>query len=51
MWNTVFVMREKLQQCLDERGASRALLTDLTKAFDFLLQDFLIAKLAAYGFD
>ena len=44
-------MVEKWRQCLDNGGVSGALLTDLSKAFDCILYDLLIAKLAADGFD
>ena len=47
----LLVMVEKWRQCLDNGGVSSALLTDLFKAFDCILQDLLIAKLAADGFD
>ena len=44
----LLVMVEKWRQCLDNGEVSRALLPDLSKAFDCSLYDL---KLAAYGFD
>ena len=44
-------MVEKWKKCLDNGGVSGTLLTDLSKAFNFILHDLLIAKLAAYGVD
>ena len=42
-------MPEKWKKALDKKVAG-ALLTDLSKAFDCLHHDLLIAKLEAYGF-
>ena len=45
----LLAMIEKLRKSLDSGGSSAALLTDLSKAFDCLPHDLLIAKLYAYG--
>ena len=42
-------MIEKLQKRLESDRASAALQTDLSKVFDCLSHDLLIAKLHAYG--
>ena len=44
-------MLEKWKKALDKRNNAGALLTDLSKAFDCLNHELLIAKLEAYGFD
>ena len=45
------VMLDKWSKALDNGKIAGALLTDLSKAFDYLHHELLIAKLEAYGFD
>ena len=44
-------MLEIWKEATDNSKAFGALLTDLSKAFDYLSQDMLIIKLHAYGID
>ena len=44
-------MVEKWKKYLDKKGNCGVLLTDLSKAFHFLPNKSLLAKLNAYGFD
>ena len=44
------IMLEAWKKALDDKGYAGAILTDLSKAFDCLNHDLLIAKLDAYGF-
>ena len=46
----IIAMTEKWRCNLDQGGICEALFTDLSKAFDCLVRDFLIGKLEAYGF-
>ena len=49
--NCLLVILEKWRKCLDNKGSTDVILTDLSKAFDSLIHDLLVAKLNAYCFD
>ena len=42
---------ERWKNTLDQNGYGGTILTDLSKAFDSINHDLLIAKLGVYGFD
>ena len=49
--NCLLAMIEKPRKITDKKSIFAAVLTDLSKAFDFIPHNLLIPKLSAYGFD
>ena len=49
--NCPLAVMEKLRKIRDKKGIFAAVLTDLSKAFDCIPHNLLIAKVSAYGFD
>ena len=49
--HVILTLIEKWKKCLDSKGYSGVVLMDLSKAFETINHDLLIAKLNAYGFD
>ena len=47
----LLAMIEKWKKAVDNGNVFRALLTDISKAFDCLPHDLIIAKLNSYGFN
>ena len=49
--HALIALIEKWKSSLDQKGYAGSILMDLSKAFDTLDYDLLLAKLHAYGFD
>ena len=47
----LLVLIEKSRKVLDKQGFAGLLITDFSKAFNYIDHEFLIAKLHAYGFN
>ena len=47
----LIIVKERWKKALDKNNIDGALLTDLSKAFDFINHDLFIAKIEVYGFD